>query len=275
MLQVIISKSPEINLTDEMQFRAPWWLHRDLVADIDRHVGPLDSEGALDRLIELLYSGIPVGWFWSASERLLDRDLLRSELSAGPLTLRSIFHSVLTAHARGRNKKRIGAKFPVHYSYARQLLEWYPDCLLIHTTRNPKAVYASQAAKYVDSDQNWVSQALMRIKQFIHINIQTSWTARLHKQLAHLQNYRLVRYEDLVQEPETNVRDLCEFLQIEFQPEMLSPHQFGSSFERIGQGRQGIERSSIDRWRSSISPLTANVIESCHRRAFSALGYSS
>ena len=275
MLQVIISKSSEVNLTDEMQFRSPWWLHRDLVSDINKHVGPLDRQGALDRLIELLYSGIPVGWFWSASERLLDRDLLRSELSSSSLTLRSIFHSILTAHARGRNKKRIGAKFPMHYSFARQLMEWYPDCLLIHTTRNPKAVYASQAAKYVDSDQNWVSRVLMRIKQFIHINIQTSWTARAHKELAHLQNYRLVRYEDMVQEPETNVRQLCEFLEIEFQPEMLSPQQFGSSFGHIKKGRQGIGRSSLERWRSSISPITAKAIDLCHRRAFKTLGYGT
>lgn len=275
MLQVIISKSPEVNLTDEMQFRAPWWLHRDLVADINKHVGPLDSEGALDRLIELLYSGIPVGWFWSASERLLDRDLLRSELSSRPLTLRSIFHSILTAHARGRNKERIGAKFPMHYSYAQQLLDWYPDCLLIHTTRNPKAVYASQAAKYVNSDQPWASRSLMRCKQFAHINIQISWTARIHKQLRHLPNYRLLRYEDLVQDPDANVRSLCDFLEIEFQPDMLSPKQFGSSYNRIGGGREGIESSSLERWRSTISPRTANVIDACHRRASNILGYSS
>jgi len=275
MLQVIISKSPEVNLTDEMQFRAPWWLHRDLVADINKHVGPLDREGALDRLIELLYSGIPVGWFWSAVDRLLDRDLLYEELSREPLTERSIFNSVLAAHARHRNKPRIGAKFPMHYSYAQQLLDWYPDCLLLHTTRNPKAVYASQAAKYIDSDRNRASGALMRIKQFVHINIQTSWTARLHKELAHLENYRLLRYEDMVQDPEENVRTLCEFLEIEFQPEMLTPQRFGSSYDKIRKDRQGIAHSSLERWRSTISPVTAKAFDICHRRAFKIFGYET
>ena len=104
MLQTILSKSPEICLTHELQFRSPSWIHRDLVSDIKTHVGPLDKAGALDRLVELLYSGIPVGWFWSASERLLDRDKLYSELSRRPLALRSIFHSILTVHARTQNK---------------------------------------------------------------------------------------------------------------------------------------------------------------------------
>ena len=274
MLQTILSKSPEISLTHELQFRSPSWIHRDLVSDIKIHVGPLNKTGALNRLMELLYSGIPVGWFWSASDRLLDRDMLYGELSHGPLTLRRIFHSILTVHARTQEKKRIGAKFPMHYSYAQQLLDWYPDCLLIHTTRNPKAVYASQAAKYLKPDQGWPSRSLMRFKQFAHINIQISWTARLHKRLCNLPNYRLSRYEDLVLNPEYSIRQLCDFLEIEFHSEMLSPEQFGSSFDSIGRNRHGIERSSLGRWRSAISPITARTIDICHRRAFGILGYN-
>ena len=275
MLQTILSKSPEIDMTDELQYCSPWWLHRDLVADIKRHVGPLDKPGALKRLLDLLYSGIPVGWFWSASERLLDRDMLYEELSCRPLSMQTIFHSILVTHARMRGKERIGAKFPVHYSYAQQLMDWYPNCLLIHTTRNPKAVYASQAAKYIQPDQSWATRSMMRFKQFVHINIQISWTARLHNRLCNLPNYTLVRYEDLVLDPESIIRQLCDFLEIDFQTEMLSPKQFGSSFDNIGQDRQGIDRSSLERWRSSISPFTSKTIDICHRRAFSTLGYST
>jgi len=275
MLQTIFSKSPEICLTDEIHFRSPWWLHRDLVSDIKTHVGPLDRVGALDRLMDLLYSGIPFGWFWSASERLLDRIMLTRELSSEPLTLRKIFHSILTVHARKRNRKRIGAKFPMHYSYTQQLLDWYPNCLLIHTTRNPKAVYASQAAKYMKPVQNSVSRSFLRFRQFVHINIQITWTARLHKRLRNLPNYQLLRYEDLVLDPEQKIRQLCEFLKIEFQSEMLRPKQFGSSFQGIGNDQHGIGLSSIDRWRSSISPITARTIDICHRRAFEILGYST
>ena len=275
MLQTILCKSPDISLTDEIQFRSPWWLHRDLITDIREYVGPLEDDRAKERLIELLYSGKPVGWFWSAADRLLDRDILQEELSQRPLTIQSIFHSILTTHARSRGKKRIGAKFPMHYSYTDQLLEWYPDCLLIHTTRNPKAVYASQAAKYLKPSQNALSKSYMRFKQFMHINIQISYTAYIHKKLRGLTNYRLCRYEDLVSTPEPVIRDLCEFLQIEFQTDMLKPRQFGSSFDRIGQDNQGIEQSSLDRWRTSISPVTAKTIDLFHRPAYRLFGYLS
>lgn len=275
MLQSILKMSPEVCMTDELHFRSPAWIHRDLVSDIKKHVGPLDKEGARDRLVDLLYSGIPSGWFWSDSERLLDRDMLNEELSDGRLDTRTIFHAILVVRARMTNKMRFGAKFPMHYSFAPQLLDWYPNCKLVHTTRNPKAVYASQAEKYLKPEQSRAAKTLVRLKQFVHINIQISWTARLHRSLQDLPNYRLVRYEDLVLEPESEIRQLCAFLEINFQPEMLKPEQFGSSFKGIGNNSHGIERGSLERWRTAISGLTAKTIDLLHRRAYRSLGYGN
>lgn len=274
MLETILSKSSDICITHELQYRNPFWLQRDFLQDVARHVGPLDDKGALDRLVKLVYSGLPVGWFWSASERMLNRDWLCEELSGKELSPQTIFDAVLQVHARMCNKKRIGAKFPLHYLYTDQLIEWYPDCLLLHTTRNPKAVYASQAAKYLQPGQGRVSRLYQRFKQFVHINIQISLTARLHRQLRHRSNYRLVRYEDLVTNPEVEIRKLCEFVEIDFRDDMLRPNQFGSSFDGIGNNKEGIERSSLDRWRTSISWFTAKTIDWLHPLAYRALGYA-
>jgi hypothetical protein len=273
MLQVILAKSQDVSLVDEMQFKTRAWLHRDLLTDIRRHVGPLDDPGALDRLMDLLYSGIPEGWIWSEAERMLDRDMLRAELAKEPLTEKSIFDAIMTTFARMRGERGTGAKFPVHYSYTQLLLDWYPDCRLIHTTRNPKAVYASQAAKYVTPGQNRLARAYLRFKQFAHINIQTSWTAHIHRKYCDLPNYLLVRYEDMVLNSEHEIRRICEFLEIEFVEEMLQPKQFGSSYNHIGQDRRGIDTSSLERWRTSISRSAAGFMDLVHRRAMQTLGY--
>jgi hypothetical protein len=273
MLKTILSTSREICLNDEMLVLCPWWLRDDVATNIRKHVGPLDAPDALERLMDLLYSGVPFGWFWSEAERLLDRDMMRNELSQRPLTLQNIFHALLIVHAGARNRARIGAKFPTHYSYTDKLLEWYPNCLLLHTTRNPKAVYASQAKKYVSPDQTWLERAYMRFRQFVHINIQITWTARLHKQLCDLPNYRLVRYEDMVLNPESEIQSICEFLEIEFLPDMLTPKRYGSSFEKPGVVGAGIEKASLQRWQSSIHPFAAKFIDAAHPRAKRAFGY--
>ena len=166
-----------------------------------------------------------------------------------------------------------GAKFPMHYAYTNILLEWYPDCRLIHTTRNPKAVYASQSVKYLTPEMSTISREYLRFKQLVHINIPTAWTARWHRQLCGQVNYRLVRYEDVVIDPEKSVRQLCEFLQVDFLTDMLSPTQYGSSFSDIGD-RKGIDSSALDRWRKTTSGFTQKVMNGLHFRNLGTLGYS-
>ena len=273
MLKTMLSTSPDLDFADEMFVRSPWWLHKDLKSSIRDHVGDLDREGALDALIDFLYSGKPYGWFWTCPNEQMDRIHLMEQLSGKPLTLQNIFDAIITEHARKNGKNGRGAKFPMHYAYTNKLLEWYPDCRLIHTTRNPKAVYASQSVKYLMPEMSAVSREYLRFKQFVHINIQTAWTARLHRQLRGLENYRLVRYEDVVLDPENSVRQLCDFLKVDYLAGMLSPEQYGSSFSDIGD-RKGIDSIALDRWRNTISGFTQELMNGLHFRNLGTLGYS-
>jgi hypothetical protein len=264
--------SPELDFIDEIFLLCPWWLHSDLNRSIRRHVGDLTDEQALDRLISLLYSGLPYGWFWTVIDQKIDRELLRTELAEADLNLRSIFDTLMRIHAKNNRKKGIGAKFPLHYSYTDSLLEWFPNCKIIHTTRNPKAVYASQAAKYIRSTDGFLKKICKRSLQFAHINVQTAWTARLHSRMKDRANYRLVRYEDIIKNPETELRQLCEFMQVRFLDDMLNPHQYGSSFDKIGTSK-GVDKSSLERWRATLSPLTAWLIDVLQTRSNRTLGY--
>lgn len=272
MLKKMLSATEHLDLVDELFLRCPAWLHTDVESLIRKDVGGLEQSGSLDRLIDLLYSGKPFGWFWSVVDRELDKDQLRAELAGKPLSLPVIFESIMLVHARMRNKQRIGAKFPLHYSRVDDLLDWYPNCRLVHTTRNPKAVYASQAKKYVGSDESIVRRAWTRFQHFTHINIQTYWTARVHERLRCLEQYRLVKYEDVVARPEAKLRELCDFIGMPYDEKMLYPKKHGSSFESIGEGR-GVDVGAVERWRSAVSPLTAAFIDRVHRSSSKALGY--
>ena len=273
MLKSILAASDEVDFVSELLLFCPWWLHKDLNSTIRKHVGDLDNSGALDRLIQMLYSDDHDGRHWAPIKRDIDREMLREELSKNSLSIKALLRAIMVVHARKRGKSRIGAKFPMHYSYTHKLLEWFPDCQLIHTTRNPTAVYASQAVKYITPELGFAARAYLRLQQFAHINIQIAWTARLHRNLCALPNYRLVRYEDVVLEPEATVRDLCDFIGISLTDKMLSPQQFNSSFQMTEDIRRGIDKSSLDRWRTTISPTTAFIINAGHRRASRLLGY--
>jgi hypothetical protein len=273
MLKTMLSVSPELDFVDELFLLCPWWLHSDLNRCIRRHVGDLAQPAALDHLIDFLYSGKPYGYFWTVLDQTIDREVLRAELEDVELSLQSIFEVLMRIHANGNRKSGTGAKFPLHYSYTSVLMDWFPDCRIIHTTRHPKAVYASQAAKYIKASDGSISKSVKRSLQFIHINIQTAWTARLHSRLRNQPNYKLVRYEDIVNDPEAELREVCEFLEVSFLDDMLSPHQYGSSFDNIRDSK-GVDKSSLERWRATVSPSVARLIDVLQKEPIRTLGYN-
>ena len=272
MLKTMLCEGPEQDFVDELFLFCPRWLHPDLDSMIQRHVGSLSADGAVDRLLEFLYSGRPYGWFWANAETQLDRTLLAERLRERPLSLQHLFDAVMRTHAETRGKTRLGAKFPTHYAYTDRLLEWYPDCRLLHTVREPKAVYASQGAKYLSPGDSALSRGLTRFKQFVHINIQVSWTGRLHRQLRDRPNYQVVRYEDMVGSPEETLRGVCDFLDLRFDEAMLSPKRYGSSFGRTA-GARGVDDRSLERWRRDLSPLTVFLMDALHPVARRRFGY--
>ncbi len=273
MLKTMLSASPELDFVDELFLRCPRWLHPDLQSLIASRLGAMDQSINRDGLVDLLFSGEPYGWVWSRAEEKFSREVVAEMVADGPVDLKRIFDSLMAAHAARTGKAGRGAKFPMHYSYSAQLLDWYPDCKLIHTTRDPRAVYASQANKYVGKDDPLHKRGWMKFRQFAHINLQVSWTARLHRQLRGHPNYRLVRYEDVVRNPESQLRSLCEFLEVDFMPSMLAPNQYGSSYGKI-RGERGVDASSLEAWRRRIHPLTAAALRGLHPLAWRRFGYA-
>ena len=274
MLKTMLSASPALDFVDEMFLYCPRWLHKDLQSNLTDRIGGLGPSTSSNELVDFLYSGIPYGWFWSNTMLEIDKTRFRNELDMVDSDMRGLFLAIMRAHAGHNGKQGLGAKFPLHYSRAECLFEWFPDCRVIHTTRNPQAVYGSQSAKYISPEQSAVSKAWTKFQHFVHINIQTTWTARIHRALAGRDNYRLVRYEDVVTDPETQLQKICDFLGTPYMAEMLQPKQYGSSFDAIA-GSRGVNSSSLDRYKSSVSPFVQWLNQVLHPGAYDQLGYAT
>lgn len=274
MLKTMLSASPALDFVDEMFLHCPRWLHQDLASNLQARFGSLDSSTPTDELIDFLYSGKPYGWFWSNTMLEIDKGQFENELMGVERNMRGLFLAIMRAHSKHNGKQGLGAKFPLHYSCVGKLLEWFPECRIIHTTRNPQAVYASQSAKYISKDESTLSKTWTRFQHFVHINIQTSWTAKVHRSLAGSKNYMLVRYEDIVLNPKTELESICNFLETPYLEEMLKPKQYGSSFDAIA-GSHGVSNSSLERWKTSVSPGVQWLNKHLHPKAYKWLGYAT
>jgi hypothetical protein len=81
----------------------------------------------------------------------------------------------------------------------------------------------------------------------------------------------MVRFEDLGRDPEAEIRRLCEFLGVQFEPAMLD-QKVVSKGDRLGDA--GFDAGAADRWRASISTADARWLAILLGRRIEEMGYS-
>lgn len=109
-------------------------------------------------------------------------------------------------------------KSTVHLNYIDILERFVPNTKVIHIVRNGKDVVSSiydAAQKYPGTVWSRVYYNLDRCIDIWNVGIQIT-----HKYL-HQPNHKLVRYENLVKNPESTLRELCDFLEVDFDKKMI------------------------------------------------------
>jgi hypothetical protein len=90
---------------------------------------------------------------------------------------------------------------------------------------------------------------------------------------------RDVRYEDLVQQPEAEVRSISEFLQLSFDPRMIHFYQedltiFSSSHLSMARISNPIDQQSVGRWKKDLSTEDLHRFEALAGPSMRRLGYN-
>lgn len=156
---------------------------------------------------------------------------------------------------------------PWNTQFAPTLFDLFPEARLIHLVRDGRAVAAS----------------IMRVEwgpNEIHFAAPW-WAHRLAFGLAAESHYgperaRRVRYEDLVLDPEGTLRDLCEFLGLEFEPAMLAADglrvpDYTSGWHKLVGSKPDPAR--LEAWRRDLTPRQIEIFESITGELSTYLGY--
>src|SRR5207248_10580332 len=131
-----------------------------------------------------------------------------------PMTAKDIFVALVEHHrpAAGGSRLRAIEKTPRHVLQLDVIGSAFPDAVFVDVVRDPIDVASSLLGVPFESSRSVLSHA-QRWAESIH-------AARVY---GHAQPGRLwtVGYETLVAEPEAVVRQLCEFVDLPYQPSML------------------------------------------------------
>ncbi|MGH9215236.1 MAG: sulfotransferase family protein [Acidimicrobiales bacterium] len=199
-----------------------------------------------------------------------DRERLRHEFRTGERTYGRLFALLSQQHAERLGKPRWGDKSLNTERYARPIFDAYPDARILHMIRDPRDRFASSLTRWQRrrggigaGTAEWLASARLALRN-----------ARDHPDA-----YRLIRYETVVSAPEQSMRDVCDFIDEPFAPEMLSLQgapQFSGrgSNSSYGQRAPGtITTTSVGRFRDVLSPRQVAFVQRLAGDQMAHFGY--
>ncbi|MHB1084266.1 MAG: sulfotransferase family protein [Thiobacillus sp.] len=170
-------------------------------------------------------------------------------------------------------KARWGNNAPRDIFNIEEILAFYPQAKFVVCVRDPRDFLLSYKGKWkIVTDEEYVD----RMRKLYHPVITSLLWKSSMRQLAGIKakvpagNWIVARYEDLVNAPEDTVRRICAVVEEVFEPQMLEVEESNSS---TGQQQKGIFATSVQRWRTELTPAEIAVAQRITRGEMQELGY--
>lgn len=257
LLRMIFDSHPELAVAHEPRFLAP----------MSKKVASYERDGAvdIDTFLDDLYAvpnyrrlGIP-------------RDTVQAALrEQSPETFADAARVVFDLYARSRGKRLYGDKTPLYVSFMEPLADLFPESRFVHLVRDGRDTVLA----YLERDKGPADVA----EGAFHWRLRVTRGHRSGEKLGP-DRYREFHYEDLVDDTEGTVRRICEFIGLEFSPEMLDyqarSEQFLADAKNPGDHQHltmAPTKGLID-WRTAMSAEDLAVFESIAGDTLEAVGY--
>lgn len=192
MLATTISKHSGVSIPPETQFLIQYGTEGEIFSDAE--------------FADMLRTG-------RLADLELDVGVATARFAKSEKTRRAAFECILMAYQLKSGCQRVGEKSPLHLWHSSALLDWFPDAKLVCIERNGIAVIASLL------EMPWSHQNIIRHAFDWRHSV---FEARKY-QRRHPQSFMRVAYEDVVKSPRQAVADICKFLDLAFEEQMLAP----------------------------------------------------
>lgn len=278
LLSFVLRNHPEVYGLRELQYFGEAWDPR----SPERRIARSSALAAVAQMLARQEMGV-LGARVGESHRRAAAELIDSlgDAAADPA---AVFAAAAHALAQAAGKSIPCEQTPRYVFYARALLAIYPDAHVVHMLRDPRAVMASQKMRWRRRQLAADGAAVPRYQSLrVWVNYHPYTVARLWSQAtaaalaleAH-PRVTLLRFEDLVQQPENSVRGLCARLGLDYDARMLDVPQVNSSHQSAAGGaRRGLHATAIDQWRTLLTPTETAIAERDCGPLMARCGYGS
>jgi hypothetical protein len=198
----------------------------------------------------------------------VDPEDVRARLPERP-TFAEAVQSIFQLYAESRRKPRFGEKTPLYMQHLDVLERAFPDARYVHIVRDGRDAATSMRAMTRRPRFN-----LSRPRGVGDFAAAWQREVRAARLFGRTHPYHELRYEDLVEEPETRLREVCAFLELEYEPGMLEYHRredpsLYADHPRLAEPPVRETRS----WRRELAPADVELFEAIAGDLLAELGY--
>jgi hypothetical protein len=199
-------------------------------------------------------------------------DLVASFSDERPAGLADAVRRLYQAYADRQRKLRFGDKTPDYVVHIPALADLFPDAVFVHIVRDGRDVALSLidvewgVATVTDAAEMWLSYVE---------------AGRTSGRLLGSDRYREIRYEDLVAEPERELRRLCTFLRLDFEANMLAYYHRAEEIRRsvlspTSHGRLALPPTpQLRDWRHEMASSDVSTFAAIAEDTLQELGYEA
>ena len=255
LLRVMLDRHSELAIPDESYF---------VPQVADRHRGRIDVEAFIDDLRRLKTLR---EWHVSIEEV---RPRLRSGMPVG-----EAIAAVYDTYAVREGKRRWGDKTPMYMQHLRLLERFFPEALFVHLIRDGR----DAALSFLAMPEGIVTRTWAHPRSAADFACQ--WRAeiaaarRLGRRVGPAR-YLEVRYEELVAEPERELRRISDFARLPFQAGMLDyAGRIDVSAKPHHRSLTKPPTAGLRDWRGQMSPEDVRAFEGVAGDLLRELGYDT
>ncbi len=230
------------------------------------------NEKTIKNFIDDVYVDRPFRLMWKVPREIVEESFLQQPKIE---SFNEACNRVRASYNASFKKKAIqlfGDKHPIYSNFCERMMRINPEAKLIHMVRDPRGTGSGQINTFKRKDALGVGYLWSRYNKSL-----------LKLKAIYPKNYYLLKYEDLVLNPEETVQSLCRFLGIEFDEKMMEyrkgmVERFENYTEAITKKHESlmkpIDAKMMEGWKKKLTKRQIKELEYATHDVASQLGYT-
>lgn len=221
---------------------------------------------------------------WAANKPLTDSSLLQTvldRLNTDAATAAQVFNEAVLAEAELHGKICAAEQTPRNIFFAESILAADENAQFVHMVRDPRAVLASQKSKwkrkFLGGGDIPMLEMIRMWTNYHPITLSKLWLKANKLAIKHQshERFHVVKFESLLESPESTLRNLCDSMGIDFEAQMLDIEHVGSSHQHNTSPASGISNATAESWKKSLSAAEQLVSEKLCAEVMTHYGYAA